>query len=203
MPSSSDPKLEKPRKGFPTGSVCKPCWELKYCPYGSLVEFFPLLPADGNLTDTNIEEIRRLHEELVSRFLSGKITTEDELVGEVERLLYLSPGQWEEAQKYDAKDIECRIWGHVCPVFFSQSGATETKESRRQGRYIRRDIMLQVVRRDNHVCRLCWKYVPDNEVEFDHIIPVSKGGPTTVENLRLLCRSCNRKRSNALGDLIE
>jgi hypothetical protein len=167
------------------------------------VEFFPLLPADGNLTDTNIEEIRRLHEELVSRFLSGKITTEDELVGEVERLLYLSPGQWEEAQKYDAKDIECRIWGHVCPVFFSQSGATETKESRRQGRYIRRDIMLQVVRRDNHVCRLCWKYVPDNEVEFDHIIPVSKGGPTTVENLRLLCRSCNRKRSNALGDLIE
>jgi hypothetical protein len=22
-------------------TVCKPCWELKYCPYGPLVEFFP------------------------------------------------------------------------------------------------------------------------------------------------------------------
>lgn len=22
--------------------VCKPCWELKYCPYGPLVEQFPL-----------------------------------------------------------------------------------------------------------------------------------------------------------------
>ena len=28
-------------------SVCKPCWELKYCPYGPLVENFPL-EADRN-----------------------------------------------------------------------------------------------------------------------------------------------------------
>jgi hypothetical protein len=25
--------------------TCKPCWELKYCPYGPLVEDFPLPPA--------------------------------------------------------------------------------------------------------------------------------------------------------------
>ena len=25
--------------------VCKPCWELKYCPYGPLVEQSPLLPV--------------------------------------------------------------------------------------------------------------------------------------------------------------
>ena len=23
-------------------AVCKPCWEIKYCPYGPLVEHFPL-----------------------------------------------------------------------------------------------------------------------------------------------------------------
>jgi hypothetical protein len=28
-------------------SVCKPCWEIKYCPYGPLVEQFPL-PEDEN-----------------------------------------------------------------------------------------------------------------------------------------------------------
>ena len=27
-----------------TRRYCKPCWELKYCPYGPLVEDFPLLP---------------------------------------------------------------------------------------------------------------------------------------------------------------
>ena len=26
-----------------TQNVCKPCWELKYCPYGPVVEQFPLL----------------------------------------------------------------------------------------------------------------------------------------------------------------
>lgn len=28
--------------------VCKPCWELKYCPYGVLVEQFPVGSLDGN-----------------------------------------------------------------------------------------------------------------------------------------------------------
>jgi hypothetical protein len=27
-----------------TRDLCKPCWELHYCPYGPLVEDFPLLP---------------------------------------------------------------------------------------------------------------------------------------------------------------
>ena len=25
-----------------TEHVCKPCWELKYCPYGRIVELFPI-----------------------------------------------------------------------------------------------------------------------------------------------------------------
>ncbi|MBK6959397.1 MAG: HNH endonuclease [Nitrosomonas sp.] len=60
--------------------------------------------------------------------------------------------------------------------------------------------MLQVVRRDGHICQSCRINVPDNEIEFDHIIPVSKGGPTTVENLRILCRTCNRKKSDSLKE---
>src|ERR1700682_2630558 len=27
-------------------AVCKPCWEIKYCPYGPLVEEFSLSPSD-------------------------------------------------------------------------------------------------------------------------------------------------------------
>lgn len=43
----------------------------------------------------------------------------------------------------------------------------------------------------------------DDEVEFDHIIPHSKGGPLSVENIRLLCRACNRKKSDSLAELLE
>jgi hypothetical protein len=34
----------------------------------------------------------------------------------------------------------------------------------------------------------------DENIEYDHIVPVSKGGESTESNLQLLCRSCNRKK---------
>jgi 5-methylcytosine-specific restriction endonuclease McrA len=30
------------------------------------------------------------------------------------------------------------------------------------------------------------------KLEFDHIIPIAKGGKTTIDNLRLLCRAHNQ-----------
>ncbi len=37
------------------------------------------------------------------------------------------------------------------------------------------------------------------DLSLDHIYPWSLGGPDTVENLRVLCRSCNsRKGANVL-----
>jgi hypothetical protein len=117
-------------------------------------------------------------------------------------LHFLLPWRFEQIRDYSPDDVACKIFGHTCPVFFTQSGATETKEGRREGRAIPREIMLKVVRRDNHVCQRCHQYVIDTEVEFDHVIPFSKGGPTTVENIRLLCRACNRKKSDTLAELL-
>ncbi|MEI9947705.1 MAG: HNH endonuclease [Pseudomonadota bacterium] len=62
--------------------------------------------------------------------------------------------------------------------------------------------MLKVVRRDDHVCQECFTYVRDDEIEFDHVIPVSRGGPTSVENLRLLCRRCNNAKSDHIDGLL-
>ena len=46
-----------------TKNVCKPCWDLKYCPYGPLVEEFPLLPP------TRAEAIE--HDEFVKKQLAA------------------------------------------------------------------------------------------------------------------------------------
>jgi 5-methylcytosine-specific restriction endonuclease McrA len=40
-------------------------------------------------------------------------------------------------------------------------------------------------------------------MEFDHIIPHAKGGPTTVANIRLLCRTCNRKKGSSLHEILD
>ena len=187
------------RKKFPAGSVCKPCWELKYCPYGHLVEYFPFAGAHNQL-----DEVKARYNAALKRLMSSECKSEEEVWWEVEDLHINRPGNWEYIQEFSEEEVNCKIFGHACPVFFAQSGGTETKDTRAGGRHIPRQVMLQVVRRDNHVCQECHKYVPDDEIEFDHIIPVSRGGPTSVANLRLLCRACNRKKSNAMhGMLIE
>lgn len=55
--------------------------------------------------------------------------------------------------------------------------------------------------RDNYACRNCGVSIQDEPhllLEIDHIIPVSKGGMTSRENLQTLCWKCNRSKSNRI-----
>jgi hypothetical protein len=57
--------------------------------------------------------------------------------------------------------------------------------------------------RDNHTCRQCAVSLaaePHLLLEVDHIIPLSKGGLSTLENLQTLCWRCNRSKSNKIED---
>lgn len=48
----------------------------------------------------------------------------------------------------------------------------------------------------NGICVLCEKKFERNEMQMDHIIPWSKNGKTTYENLQMLCEKCNKSKSN-------
>lgn len=61
---------------------------------------------------------------------------------------------------------------------------------------IPRDVVDAVYRRDGARCVYCGS---TENLQLDHIIPFSKGGATTLENLQLLCQKCNLEKSNKIG----
>lgn len=122
-------------------AICKPCWELKYCPYGVLIEEF-------------------------------------QIINEVN------------------DPYRCKIFGHVCPVFVVAEPLTESKQLRNISRIIPRTTQFRVLRRDDYICQECGLHVKDSEVNFDHVIPWSKGGSSDESNIRLLCGKCNKVRGN-------
>ena len=63
-------------------------------------------------------------------------------------------------------------------------------------RTITQNVKDRVWNRDGGKCVQC----DSNEnLEFDHIIPFSKGGANTYRNIQLLCEQCNRQKSNKIG----
>ena len=184
-----------------TSLICKPCWEIRYCPYGPLVEDFPLLPITKSESEAHTSYLEECLK--TGKLADGRPLDEKRRKDFEESIALDSTRSLPEEIPQVFKDASCNVFGHMCPVFFVAEPYTETIETRRSGRYIPRDIMLKVVRRDGQICQDCHQNVPDTQIEFDHIIPVSKGGPVTVANLRVLCKKCNRKKSSSLNEVLE
>jgi hypothetical protein len=61
---------------------------------------------------------------------------------------------------------------------------------------ISENVQIFVWNRDNGRCVKCGS---QEKLEFDHIIPISKGGSNTARNIQLLCEKCNRAKRNKIG----
>ena len=50
-------------------------------------------------------------------------------------------------------------------------------------------IRFAIYERDGHRCRKC--HAESYDLEIDHIVPIAKGGKSTIDNLQTLCHRCN------------
>jgi 5-methylcytosine-specific restriction endonuclease McrA len=56
-------------------------------------------------------------------------------------------------------------------------------------------VKNEVWRRDERRCVDCGS---QENLEYDHIIPLSKGGSNTARNIELRCESCNRRKGHSI-----
>jgi hypothetical protein len=81
------------------------------------------------------------------------------------------------------------------PVMAPQSRPAQMTKPRSRYRkgVIPVELRWTVWERDNFTCRRCGAR---RFLATDHIIPESKGGPTTLDNLQTLCKDCNTRKGN-------
>jgi 5-methylcytosine-specific restriction endonuclease McrA len=58
----------------------------------------------------------------------------------------------------------------------------------------RKNILL----RDRNTCQYCAVILTAGELTLDHVLPRSRGGQSTWENLVACCHNCNRRKGNQL-----
>lgn len=75
------------------------------------------------------------------------------------------------------------------------TSSDEAQDPRGTRDAIASEIRREIWRRDQGRCVKCGSR---KNLEYDHIIPVSKGGSNTVRNIELLCEACNRSKSDSI-----
>jgi len=64
------------------------------------------------------------------------------------------------------------------------------------GRFSSREFR-ELCERNNHLCLCCGERKP---MTLDHIVPLSKGGKNTIDNIQPLCLGCNIKKATQIID---
>ncbi len=62
----------------------------------------------------------------------------------------------------------------------------------------RRNKKQQLIDLYGSDCWWCRQNLPQENLTFDHLLPKSRGGSNSFENLRLSCFPCNNSRGNSL-----
>jgi len=75
--------------------------------------------------------------------------------------------------------------------------------SRNDRKQLRPKLRWAVLSRDNFRCVCCGRSSKESILHVDHIIPLSKGGESSMKNLRTLCGECNMGKGVLLLDIVD
>ena len=102
-------------------------------------------------------------------------------------MLLLLTGRAEIVDEYDDLIIRSPEKEHTLPKILRLF-------SKHQQKYNVKFTRINVYTRDKFTCQYCHTRFQMKDLTFDHVIPQSKGGKTSWENIVTCCRDCNGKK---------
>lgn len=167
-------------------------------------------PEPTLLTDSKMfkEPVQQKIRELERQIEKIKIETANAMSASQDKPLQLYDGRWlyqnsvyEVTRGHSFDEICLLIWEFAdkerrkferLKNKFSGEKSEEWKYERVR---IPEEVRIAVWRRDQGRCARCGSR---ENLEYDHIVPVSKGGGNTERNIELLCQDCNRAKGNRI-----
>jgi len=107
---------------------------------------------------------------------------------------------WSRKNKLSRKEHR-KKWESKNPLNRQQRNST--RRARRKRLTVGKIDFSMILQRDNGHCYLCGKPIDPRDLHFDHVVPLSKGGEHSNDNLRPSHALCNMKKGDKLlSDLI-
>lgn len=87
-----------------------------------------------------------------------------------------------------------RKWKANNPIAVRVISINERARNNGKGDFITKEDILFLFKKYENKCRYCRTDVK-HDFEIDHRLPYSLGGENTIENLQLVCKTCNGKKN--------
>ena len=176
------------RKLIPSGEICHyegDCTYTHKTPAGKVHEY------DGELLVTS-KKVTFVSDEKSFEFSPSKII--DIRMEKRNEGIFIKTSNNRGGGSYDVEDAE-ELEAILCAIVRKHKYLLVEGFSSTRSRHIPPDVRSEVYARDGGKCVNCQA---DEYLEFDHIIPHSKGGANTLKNVQLLCRRCNLAKSDRI-----
>jgi 5-methylcytosine-specific restriction endonuclease McrA len=87
---------------------------------------------------------------------------------------------------------------HAARLAFRVPSVIRLLEYRRIPHQTRALSRKNILLRDRNTCQYCGEVLSASDLTLDHVVPRSRGGASTWENLVAACHTCNRRKGNQM-----